>query len=137
MLFELHPNLANKSVLITLPLSVVLLQDEVHFPWLILVPQRLGARKIMELSFADQQQLLIELDIAQRVLQEQYEPTHINVAAIGNKIPQLHLHVIARFSHDPAWPATAWDYPVRTPYPPEEKLSTLELLAKKFSEKLV
>lgn len=132
MNFELHPSLVNKTVVAVLPLSLVLLQDEANFPWLILVPQRIGVRKIMDLSTGDQQQLIIELDKAQRVLEEQYNPTHINVAAIGNKVPQLHVHVIARFANDPAWPSTAWDYPERTPYAPEQKQHILEALKAKL-----
>ena len=132
MEFTLHEKLANKAQVIALPLSLVLLQDEVHFPWLILVPQRAGVSKMMDLSESDQQQLMRELDMAQRVLQERFCPNHINVAAIGNKIPQLHIHVIARFETDPAWPKTAWDYPTRTPYPPDAKASLLDDLFSLF-----
>ncbi len=132
MEFQLHPNLANKTVLVTLPLCLVLLQDEANYPWLILVPQRANVTKIMDLSQADQQQLMRELDMAQRVLQEHFTPTNINVAALGNKLPQLHLHVLGRFSDDPAWPATVWDHPLRTRYLPEEKQKVLEALQHKF-----
>ncbi len=133
MEFQLHEKLTNKTQVCALPLSLVLLQDEMHFPWLILVPQRAQATKLMDLSSADQQQLMRELDLAQRVLQEHFNPTHINVAAIGNKIAQLHIHVIARFETDPAWPKTAWDHPTRTPYPPDAKAALLEDLKKRFS----
>ncbi len=131
--FQLHENLANKAIVTKLPLSLVLLQDEVHFPWLIVVPQRAGVKKMMDLSAEDQQQLMKELHLAQTVLQEHFCPAHINVAAIGNKVPQLHIHVIARFIDDPAWPKTAWDHPTRTPYPPKEKQALLDALMGKFS----
>lgn len=121
MIFELHPNLAKKAPVIDLALCKVLLEDDSHYPWLILVPQRPRASRLMDLSPADQQQLLLEMDWAQKILWEQYEPTQLNVAALGNKTPQLHVHIIARFSEDPAWPGTVWDHPVRQKYSQEEK----------------
>jgi diadenosine tetraphosphate (Ap4A) HIT family hydrolase len=119
--FELHPNLATKPFIADLPLCRVLLEDESHYPWIFLVPRRPAMRRIMDLSPDDQRQLLIELDLAQNILWEQFQPTQINVASIGNKTPQLHIHVIARFSTDPAWPSTVWDHSVRLPYSPEQK----------------
>lgn len=116
MTFELHPNLAKKGFLMEWPLCTVLLENEQHYPWLILVPRRVNISRMMELTQADQLQLLKELDGAQRILWEEFQPTQLNIAALGNKTPQLHIHVIARFNHDPAWPATVWDHPIRAPY---------------------
>lgn len=103
-------------MIVNLPLCRVVLQDERHYPWLILYPRREGVSRIMELSFDDQLQLLRELDLAQKALWTEFSPTQLNVAAIGNRNPKLHLHVIARFEGDPAWPGTVWDHPVRAPY---------------------
>lgn len=120
MAFTLHQNFASKLFVVDLPLCRVLLEDEKHYPWLMLIPRRPDVSRIMDLAHEDQVQLLQELDSAQRVLWEEYSPTQLNVAAIGNKTPQLHVHVIARFENDPAWPGSVWDHPVRAPYPAEE-----------------
>jgi diadenosine tetraphosphate (Ap4A) HIT family hydrolase len=61
----------------------------------------------------------------------EFNPTQLNVAAIGNKTPQLHVHVIARYTHDPAWPGTVWDHPVRSPYSDEEREMTIKDLQTK------
>lgn len=116
MNFELHKNLATKNFVIDLPLCTVLLENNKHYPWLFLVPRRNSISRINELSADDQQQLLIELDWAQKILWDKFDPTQINVAAIGNKTPQLHVHVIARKLDDPAWPGVVWDHPVKDQY---------------------
>jgi diadenosine tetraphosphate (Ap4A) HIT family hydrolase len=116
MTFALHPNLAQKTFVADLPLCRLLLEDEKHYPWLLLVPRRPVISKLIDLSPGDQLQCLQELDWAQRVMWDLFKPTQLNVAAIGNKTPQLHIHVIARFEDDPAWPSTVWDHPVREPY---------------------
>jgi len=133
MTFELHPNFASKVFLIDLPLCRVLLENEQHYPWLMLVPKRPNISKIIDLAPEDQLQLIRELDLAQKVLWEVFQPTQLNVAAIGNKTPQLHLHVIARFKDDPAWPATVWDHPVRAKYPPERLNEVQELLQSRLN----
>ncbi len=109
MTFELHPSLAKKIFITDLPLCRVLLEDEQHYPWLFLVPRRPNLLRLMDLSAADQLQCFKELDFVQRMVWEEFKPTQLNVAAIGNKTPQLHIHVIARFEHDPAWPNTVWE----------------------------
>lgn len=124
--FELHPNLASKTFITDLPLCRVLLEDNQHYPWLFLVPRRPSISRMMELTPQDQMQLMQELDMAQNILWKHFQPTQLNVAALGNKTPQLHVHVIARFSHDPAWPGAVWDRPAKALYSPQNKI----LLAK-------
>jgi len=114
MIFELHPNLQKKIFIVDLPLCRVLLEDEIHYPWLLLVPRKPNLSCLIDLSSADQLQLIKELDGVQRVVWEEFQPTQLNVAALGNKTPQLHIHVIARDANDPAWPNTVWDHPVRS-----------------------
>lgn len=128
MSFEIHPSLALKTSILELPLCTVLLEDEVHYPWLILVPRRPSLSNLMQLSPSDHLQLMHELTLAQQILTSLFHPTQLNVAAIGNKTPQLHVHVIARFSHDPAWPNTVWDHPKRERYSPEQKEALLHTL---------
>jgi diadenosine tetraphosphate (Ap4A) HIT family hydrolase len=132
-MFELHPNLASKTFIIDLPLCRVLLEDESHYPWIFLVPRKPNISRIMDLSPEDQRQLLIELDLAQHMIWNEFKPTQINVAALGNKTPQLHVHVIARFSNDPAWPNAVWDHPIRQPYSPEQKEAMVTRLLKNSS----
>lgn len=133
-MFELHPNLTTKLFVTDLPLCRVFLEDESHYPWLMLVPRRPNISRIMDLSPDDQRQLLLELDLAQNILWDQFKPTQINVAALGNKTPQLHVHVIARFSTDPAWPKTVWDHPVRQAYSLEQKEKVVALLNRRLQD---
>ena len=121
MTFNLHPALAKKTHVGNLPLCMVLLEDDVYYPWLMLVPRRNMLVNLLSVAEEDQSQLFFELHLAQRALVDLYSPTQLNVAAIGNKTPQLHIHVIARFSHDPAWPGTMWDHPVRSRYSLDQK----------------
>lgn len=133
MNFELHVNLLSKALIADLPLCRVLLEDEAHYPWLLLVPRRPNMSRIMDLASSDQLQLLQELDLAQNILWELFQPEQLNVAAIGNKTPQLHIHVIARQSSDPAWPHTVWDHPARIPYSLPQKTALIEQLQVKFN----
>lgn len=132
--FKLHPNLELKTLIIDLPLCRVLLEDESNYPWLMLVPRRNNVSRMIDLTLEDQQKLLIELDLVQNILWDHFNPTQLNVAALGNKTPQLHIHVIARFQHDPAWPKTVWDHPVRQPYSNQEKAEVVELLNRRLRD---
>jgi diadenosine tetraphosphate (Ap4A) HIT family hydrolase len=113
------------------------MEDEKHYPWLFLVPKKPNISRIIDLSPRDQQQLLLELDMAQKILWEEFRPDQLNVAAIGNKTPQLHVHVIARKTTDPAWPNTVWDHLVRARYEETEKIATVLRLQAKFEEHLL
>lgn len=90
--------------------------NDSNYPWLILVPKREGVREIFELSESDQQQLLRESSMVSRLLVELFSPDKINIAALGNMVPQLHIHHIARFTSDPAWPAPVWGHSKAVPY---------------------
>lgn len=132
MEFEIHPNLAKKAVIADLPLCRVLLQDESSYTWIILVPRRQGIRHLIDLTPSDQLQLLEEMNRSQHILMELFNPEQLNVAALGNKTPQLHIHVIGRHSKDPAWPNTVWDHSHPIPYNPMEKEIVLNSLKKAF-----
>lgn len=131
--FDLHPNLAQKTFLLDLPLCRVLLEDERQYPWLILVPRRPDISRLIDLSAADQLQCYQELDCVQKMMWELFKPTQLNVATIGNKTPQLHIHVIARFADDPAWPLTVWDHPIRTPYDEAQKQQRIQQMLRAIS----
>jgi diadenosine tetraphosphate (Ap4A) HIT family hydrolase len=78
------------------------------FPWLILVPRVPDIREIIDLTDSDQQRLTAEIARASRALKALLNPDKLNVAALGNAVPQLHVHVIARYKTDPAWPRSIW-----------------------------
>lgn len=109
MSFVLHPQLANDTFFITdLPLCRVLLMNESRYPWLILVPRRTEIREIYELTPEDRQQFWQESDQVSHALVALFQPDKLNIAALGNVVPQLHIHHIARFTQDEAWPTPVW-----------------------------
>lgn len=115
--FALHPRLAADTVeLARWPLSRVLLMDDSRWPWLILVPQRPSIREIHELERADRATLIEEIAHAGRVLQDAVKADKMNVAMLGNMVPQLHVHIVARFAGDPGWPGPVWGFGSRVPY---------------------
>jgi len=90
------------------PLSHLLLLNDANYPWFILVPNRDDISEIYQLSEADQQQLIRESSLLCRMLAEQFEADKMNVAALGNMVPQLHIHHVVRYRDDVAWPAPVW-----------------------------
>jgi len=120
-MFALDPRLRNDTITLgQLPLSRLLLMNDRTYPWFILVPQREGVREIYELDALDQQQLLRESSHLAKTLAALFHPDKLNIAALGNVVPQLHLHHVVRFRHDPSWPAPVWGKAPAVPYPPEE-----------------
>jgi len=107
--FQLHPQLAQDSIwLADWPLCQLRLSLDANYPWFILIPRRANIREIIDLISEDQQQLWQESACLSRWLQQQFQGDKLNIAALGNMVPQLHLHHIVRFSTDPAWPAPVW-----------------------------
>jgi diadenosine tetraphosphate (Ap4A) HIT family hydrolase len=92
-----------------LPLCRVLLNRDANYPWLLLVPRRKGAVEIVDLDKAELTQLIGEIADASRALKSLTGCDKINVAALGNVVAQLHVHVIARFHADAAWPKPVWN----------------------------
>jgi diadenosine tetraphosphate (Ap4A) HIT family hydrolase len=87
-----------------------------------------GARELFDLDAAQRHRLTDEIDLAARALQAVFRPYKLNVAALGNLVPQLHVHVIARFEDDPAWPAPVWGRVTARPYSPESLVERIRLL---------
>lgn len=115
--FQLHPQLACNTVTINnLDLCQILLMNDQTYPWLVMVPRRDGMREIHDLLPGDQQMLMREVTTVSRALQRLYNADKMNVAALGNMVPQLHVHVIARFESDPAWPGPIWGKVPMAPY---------------------
>jgi diadenosine tetraphosphate (Ap4A) HIT family hydrolase len=121
MSFALHPTLARDTVEVAkLPLCRVLLMKDRRFPWLILVPERESLREIYELPATDRAELIEEVARAGEALARLFQPDKLNVGALGNVVPQLHVHVVARFATDPAWPGPVWGSGTALPYTERE-----------------
>jgi diadenosine tetraphosphate (Ap4A) HIT family hydrolase len=120
--FKLHPTLtADTCFIADLPLCRLLLSNDSNYPWGILVPRRGNISEIYQLSDIDQQRLLLESSTLSQCLQSTLNPDKLNIAALGNVVPQLHIHHIARYKHDKAWPAPIWGHSKPTPYTPEHR----------------
>ncbi|MGL5735533.1 MAG: HIT domain-containing protein [Beijerinckiaceae bacterium] len=133
MSFQLHPQLAADTIPVgDLALSTVLLMNDARFPWLILVPRRADARDLIDLNESDAGALSGEIRQAQRVLRDLFKPHKLNVAALGNMVPQLHVHVIARFTEDTAWPRPVWGVGAAEPYGAELRADRAAMLARAF-----
>jgi len=108
-MFTLHPKLEADSIfLLDLSLSQLRLINDCQFPWFILVPRRNGISEIFQLTQTEQQQLWRESALLSEILMRHYGGDKLNLAAIGNLVPQLHLHHVVRFVDDPVWPAPIW-----------------------------
>jgi diadenosine tetraphosphate (Ap4A) HIT family hydrolase len=119
-LFTLHPQLAADTVLVSdWALSRVLLMNDARFPWLILVPRRAGLSELFDLKHAERMVLAEELNRASIGLKTIFKAKKINVGALGNMVPQLHIHVVARTEADAAWPGTVWGSGKAIPYQAE------------------
>lgn len=117
MSFELHPQLAADTHHVgRLRLCRVLLMNDSRYPWLILVPERAGIREIFELTSEDREILWAEINFVAERMQRHFDADKMNIAALGNMVPQLHIHVIARFATDPAWPRPVWGAQAAEPY---------------------
>ncbi len=115
--FELHARLAADTRPVgDLPLCRVLLMDDARFPWLILVPRIPGLVELTELADADAARLMDEARRAARALQAHCAPHKINLGALGNLVPQFHLHLVARFRDDARWPQPVWGAGPAKPY---------------------
>jgi len=107
--WSLHPQLKQDTEPVgDLPLSRLLVSNDANYPWLLLVPRRPGACEIIDLDEKDQSQLMIEIARISRALKDVTACHKLNVAAIGNVVPQLHVHVVARRRDDAAWPKPMW-----------------------------
>ncbi len=103
-----------------LPLSRVLVVNDANYPWLMLVPRRPDAKDLIDLNEVEQGQLMTEINRVARALQNITKPDKLNIAALGNMVPQLHVHVIARRTSDPAWPRPVWGVVPPLAHDPQE-----------------
>lgn len=125
--FTLNKKLQEDTLFVTdLSLSRLLLMNDQQYPWLILVPRVSGVEEIYQLDLSQQQQLLSEISEISQILNGQFNPIKINVAALGNIVRQLHIHIIARQTHDPAWPNPIWGVSPAKPYSTEQHKQIVE-----------
>jgi len=116
-MFTLHPQLARDCMFIEdLPLCRLLLMNDRNYPWCILVPRRDDLRELHDLDETDRQQFMRESCRLSRVMSEVFVAYKMNVAALGNIVPQLHVHHIVRQANDPAWPGPVWGVVPAVPY---------------------
>ncbi len=109
MSFSLHTALANDCIVVgESALSTVLLLPDPRFWWLILVPRIEGLSDFDDVPRQKRAQLMDEIERASMALRAEVKPDKINVAALGNLVPQLHIHVVARHVGDAAWPSPVW-----------------------------
>ena len=107
--FELDPRLAADTLpVIELDLCSVRLMNDARYPWLVLVPRKPGLVEIFDLDDADQLQLHAEIRRCAEALKALEQPDKLNIANLGNQVSQLHLHIIARYRNDAAWPDPVW-----------------------------
>jgi diadenosine tetraphosphate (Ap4A) HIT family hydrolase len=138
MSFLLDPRLAADTHAIgELPLSTLLLMDDARFPWLILVPRIAGARELLDLDETDRGSLLAELSEVGRVIETLLRPDKLNIAALGNIVPQLHMHLIARYTNDVAWPQPVWGRGERIRYAHSARTLRIAELRKALANQLI
>lgn len=134
-MFSLHPQLARDCHVIgEFPLCHLLLMNDCQYPWFILVPAREDISEIYQLSDEDQAQLWRESVQLSRVLASHFSPDKLNIASLGNVVPQLHLHHIVRYRHDPAWPAPVWGRFPAQPYSTDQSQNVRDALRRALGQ---
>lgn len=132
---EIHPQLQADCLRVgRFPLCHLLLMRDANYPWCILVPDREGITEIHQLEETEQVRLIRESSLLAALLERQFRADKINVAALGNLVPQLHLHHVVRYRDDPAWPAPVWGRVPAQPYSEEALAGVLERLREGLPE---
>jgi diadenosine tetraphosphate (Ap4A) HIT family hydrolase len=123
MSFELHPDLTRDGIHMgDFPLCQVLLINDSHYPWFVLVPKRANISDTIDLTPKDYAQLWAESRLFSAAIMQAFSGEKLNVAALGNMTPQLHIHHIVRYKVDPAWPGPIWGKQPLKPYSPKAAL---------------
>jgi diadenosine tetraphosphate (Ap4A) HIT family hydrolase len=110
MRMKLDPRLENTSSFVcNLSLCQVRLSHNAAFPWILLIPKAEHCIEITDLSPSDQHLLMSEINQASQIMQRIFSPNKLNIATLGNVVPQMHIHIIARYTTDLAWPNPVWN----------------------------
>lgn len=132
--FTLNTSLSADTIFIAaLDLCDVRLMNDANFPWLVLVPRLPDAIEIVDLEPATRHALIDEIAVASEALRAVAGAEKLNVAALGNQVAQLHVHIIARNREDPAWPGPVWGAVPRAHYSQDERMALVDKLADKFA----
>jgi diadenosine tetraphosphate (Ap4A) HIT family hydrolase len=132
--FNLNARLEGDSHFVTdLPLSAVRLMKDANYPWLLLIPRKPDLVEIIDLEEGEQQQLMREIALTSQVLRNVTDCEKLNVGALGNQVSQLHVHVIARFRDDAAWPGPIWGAAPFEGYEPERVDTLIDQFREAFS----
>ncbi|MFT7631681.1 MAG: diadenosine tetraphosphate (Ap4A) HIT family hydrolase [Mariniblastus sp.] len=135
MSFELHPNLRRDGISLgRFPLCELLLINDASYPWFVLVPHRSGVRDTTDLSEEDHQSLWQESRALGSAIMDLFVGEKLNVAALGNVTPQLHIHHVVRYQRDAAWPGPIWGVKGLVPY---EKADVKAIQAKFANAKIL
>jgi len=118
--FALHERLAADTVPVCeMTLSSLRLMKDARYPWVMLIPRIPEIREMHQLAQADQRQLMVEITRISAVMEREWGADKMNVGALGNMVPQLHIHIIARFEGDAAWPGPVWGVGAAVAYQPD------------------
>ena len=133
---KIHPKLLEDCLVLgRFPLSILLLMNDANYPWLILVPDRDNLREVHHLCEEDQQQLIRESAFLSEVLEQTFQADKINIAALGNLVPQLHIHHVVRYETDIAWPSPVWGMHPARKYSQDELNNIVARLTRAISLK--
>jgi diadenosine tetraphosphate (Ap4A) HIT family hydrolase len=133
--FNLNPRLEGDSHFVTdLTLCTVRLMKDANYPWLLLIPRQPDLVEVIDLEEADQLQLMREIALASRALRKVTDCEKLNVGALGNQVSQLHVHVIARYREDAAWPGPVWGAVPPLAYEPEKVDSLIDQLQQTLAD---
>jgi diadenosine tetraphosphate (Ap4A) HIT family hydrolase len=131
--FVLHHQLEKDTVSLgDLPLCRVLLVNDSNFPWLLLVPRRRGVSEIVDLGYIERAHLMTEITQIADALKAETGCDKLNIAALGNLVPQLHIHVIARFTSDLVWPRPVWGQAKPAPYGETDRAEIIARLRRRI-----
>lgn len=137
-MFQMHEHLKRDCIVIgRFPLSILLLMNDSNYPWFILVPMRENIQEIYQLEQEDQALLSKESSYLSQRLADRFKADKMNVAALGNQVPQLHIHHIVRYRADVAWPRPIWGAFATKPYTEDElkmmRVKLKQMLTQDFS----
>ncbi len=132
--FQLHPRLKQDGISIgRFDLCQLLMMNDSHYPWFILVPEKADIKEIYQLAKPEQHRLLEESSYLAENLAALYQADKMNIAAIGNLVPQLHIHHIVRYRSDKAWPDPVWGKFAAIPYTQQQIANNITLIKKQLN----
>ncbi len=126
-MFKLNERIDNDTFEICdLSLCKVLLMNDANYPWILLVPIVADITELHHLSMDQQTKVLQDINAASKIMEDMFQPKSLNVAALGNVVSQLHIHIVARFEEDATWPGPIWGQKPAVPYEGKNRLSQLK-----------